>query len=405
MKKSILFVDDESNVLNGLRRMLYDRMGEWDMVFADSGIKALEIMSGRRFDILVTDMRMPGMDGVSLLEKVHASYPDTIRIVLSGQTERAEAMRAVKLAHQFLFKPCSAPDLKAILDKALKLQKIHVNDDVRLTISKLEVLPSFPPLYHELLHEIDKENSSIQRIADVISKDVGMTASILKLVNSSFFGLSVHVSTPSHAVTILGTEVIRGLVLTVHLFEEFKFCKELVRSFNMLWKHSLNTAYFAKTIGGLESDDIKFQDNCFLAGILHDVGKLVLASNFEEDYVSLLKQVRAENRTIGEVEFEHYNFNHAEVGAYLLGLWGLADEIVEAVACHHNPRRCPTEQFTVLHAVHAANAIEHELNVINRSYAPHPVDDRYLTDTGFLASYTRWRELCADVNRTLANGV
>jgi len=113
-KKRVLFVDDEPRILDGRRRMLRSMRHEWKMSFAETGQEALAILANQPFDVVVVDMRMPGMDGVQLLSEVRKRH-QIIRIVLSGTADREAILRAVGLAHQYLSKPCDAETLKSVL--------------------------------------------------------------------------------------------------------------------------------------------------------------------------------------------------------------------------------------------------------------------------------------------------
>jgi putative nucleotidyltransferase with HDIG domain len=222
-----------------------------------------------------------------------------------------------------------------------------------------------------------------------------MTAGVLKVVNSSFFGLRTHVSSPLQAINLLGTETIKALVLSVHLFTRYVSDPGLSFDFEALWGHSLRVSVLCRTIAHLETSDARSVDLCSMAGLLHDVGKLVLACHFTKEYREVLATVRQENRTIHEVELALLGVTHAEVGAYLLGLWGLDEHVVEAVFHHHNPDRRTDPGFTALACVHAANALEHELRVINPNRAPHPLDLAWLEQRELSGRLPLWREACA----------
>lgn len=196
MKKSVLFVDDETNILDGLRRMLITMKSEWDMTFVNSGSAALEFLSKKHVDIIVTDMRMPEMDGVELLTQVQSKFPGVIRIILSGHSDKTMIMKSVKLAHQFLTKPCPAEKIKDTINSAYSMLKILKNEDVKSMVSRIDSLPSLPDTYLKVVDEMNSEDCSVAKVGALISSDVGMSANVLKLVNSSFFGFSNHISSP-----------------------------------------------------------------------------------------------------------------------------------------------------------------------------------------------------------------
>ncbi len=395
MKKHLLFVDDEPNFLDSLRRMLHGMRKEWDLSFAQSGAEALALLEAAPVDVVVTDMRMPGMDGAHLLAQVQERSPSTIRIILSGQSEVGEVLKAVKPAHQFLSKPCTPAELKRVINRALTLRDILNDEAVTRIITRIDSMPALPALFLRLVKELQKDEPSVVAVGDLIAQDVGMSAGVLKVVNSSFFGLRTHVASPHQAINLLGTETIKALVLSVHLFTRYVADPDLSIDFTGLWRHSARVSVLCRTIAHLETPDARSVDLCSMAGLLHDVGKLVLACHFTTEYKNVLATVRRENRPIHEVEQDRLGVTHAEVGAYLLGLWGLDEHVVEAVFHHHNPERRPDPGFTPLACVHVANSLEHEFTIINPDRAPHPMDLACLEQRGLAGRLPLWREACA----------
>ena len=220
--KTLLFVDDESKVLQGLQRQLRSMRHEWDMHFADTGGKALDFMASNRVDVLVSDMMMPEMDGAELLTEVSKRHPNTVRIILSGHADREAVLRLVGPAHQCLSKPCDAEELRTAVGRAFALRDLLSNEQLKQLATRIECLPTLPALYQQLTEELRKENSSMERIGEIISRDIGMTTKILQLVNSAFFGLSQSISSPAEAVMYLGLSTVRSLVLSIQVFSQFK---------------------------------------------------------------------------------------------------------------------------------------------------------------------------------------
>jgi DNA-binding NtrC family response regulator len=204
MQKRILFVDDEPNVLAGLRRSLYSMREEWLMEFAASGPDALAAMERQVFDVVVTDMRMPGMDGAQLLNEVRERFPQTVRMVLSGQCDREAILNSVGPTHQYLSKPCDAEQLRSKIGQAFALRDLLENPVVQKVVSQLKDIPSLPALYQQILEELRSRDPSPAKVGKLIAKDMGMTAKTLQLVNSAFFGLRCHVSNPVQAANLLG---------------------------------------------------------------------------------------------------------------------------------------------------------------------------------------------------------
>jgi putative nucleotidyltransferase with HDIG domain len=394
MTLRILFVDDEPNVLQGLQRMLRPMRAEWQMGFASSGPEALEALAKEPFDVIVSDMRMPGMDGADLLSAVMQKYPKMIRFILSGHSDREMILKSVGPTHQFLTKPCSAENLKAALLKATALLELLVNETLLNTVSQMKSLPSLPTLYSQIMKELQQPGASIKQVGEIIAQDVGMTAKILQLVNSAFFGLPRHISSPSQAVGLLGLDTVRALVLSIQVFSEFE--KTNIESFliEALWQHSVNVSQCANHIARAVKVEKKSIDDGLMAGLLHDVGKLVLSVNFPDKYPDALGLARSEGLQLWQAEREIFGASHAEVGAYLMGLWGLPDAIVEALAYHHRPSECPCSSFSSLTTVHVANYFDHADGMREKGIPESQPDMEYLRKIGMADQFPVWREIC-----------
>jgi HD-like signal output (HDOD) protein len=310
-------------------------------------------MEQETFDIVVTDMRMPVMTGAQLLEEVKRRYPECSRIILSGQADPDTIMRAVDPTHQYLAKPCNTSELKKRLVRAFAVRGLK-NPELQAVVSGLEALPSLPALYMEVTSELENREPSIARIARLISEDMAMTAKMLQLVNSAFFGLRSRVSDPIQAVQMLGLDTLRALLLETHVLEKFRSDILGQPEITYLWKHSFAVARFAKGIAAFEKADRQMIDDCFTAGLLHDSGKLILSSAMGNKYKTVLDLVRKDARTLIDAEAEVLGCNHAEVAAYLLGLWGLPESVIEGVAQHHDPMGSDQTGFSTGLATHAA---------------------------------------------------
>jgi HD-like signal output (HDOD) protein len=357
---AVMFVDDEPLVLQGLQRMLRPERERWDMRFARSAAEALDLLAHEPFDAVVSDLRMPEMDGAAFLTTVMDRYPHMLRIVLSGEMDRDLTFRTVHCAHQFLSKPCDTDTLKSTLARASSLRKLVNDRRLKSLLPRVESLPSLPALYTEILAEIQAPNSSFRKVGDLVARDLSMTAKILQLVNSAFFGLARRVASPQDAVSLLGYDTVRALVLSAKIFSQFTTQRIPGFWLDALWQHSFSTSLFARAIGVGEKLARKAQDEAFTAGILHDLGKLILAQNFPDDYTEAIAQSDRNNRPLWEVEVERFGASHAELGAYLLGLWGIGEDVVAAVAQHHQPPPAGSAA-RVTAVVYAANLLEHRL--------------------------------------------
>lgn len=399
MTSRVLFVDDEPSMLRGLRRMLFEYSDMWDIQFAESGQQALELFAEAPFDVIVADLQMPGMDGVDLLSTVRHDYPGTMRVILSGYSDKGRVIDSTRVAHQFLSKPSSPEMILGTVVNLLALQAIPLNESIRSAVCKLESLPVLPCVFDELQNIINAEEASLDEITSLVMKDMGLTASVLKLVNTSFFGLPLHIIDPSQAVSLLGLGNMRGLLSRddfITKFDTNRFCDY---DQEILWGHSLTTARYAKTIMALEGAEQKEVECAYIGGMLHDLGKLILAEIRVEEYGNVVELAKEKNITILEAEKEVLGATHSEVGAYLLGLWGFADSIVQSTAKHHKLEEASGDLHII--AVHAANALEHELIVLNDHYAPHPADHHHLDQGGFCHKYSVWRKACEELDESV----
>jgi len=389
MKKRLLFVDDEPMVLNGLRRSLHGMRQAWDMQFVESAEAALQALEKEPYDAIISDMRMPSMDGADLLDQVKQRYPDTVRMILSGQASRGALFRSIAPAHQFLSKPCDPQELTNRLSQAFAMRDLLSNQSVKMVVSRLRSLPSLPALYEEVMAQMHSEEPSFAQIARIISRDVGMATKILQLANSAFMGTSGRVSSLLQALTLIGLDNVRTLVLSVNVFSQFDGNARVAANLPCLWDHSVAVSKLAQQIAAAENCPKALLEECFTAGLLHDLGKLVLMAEFPKE---CLEVYAAKSDTRANVERERIGCTHAEVGAYLMSIWGLPFPLAHAVAFHHHPSETAETKFSPLTAVHAADAIASETD-------PSPLihdialDQPYVSRLGLSERESVWRGL------------
>ena len=387
MKPQILFVDDEPLVLQGLQRSMRSMRNEWDMAFLDNAAAALAFMAETPVSVIVSDMRMPVMNGAQLLGEVMKRHPKTVRLILSGHADQELILQCVGSTHQFLSKPCDPEQLRATVRRAMDLESNLKNERLQQLVGRMEHLPSVPSLYSEIVDKMHDPEVVLEDVGAIIAKDAGMTAKMLKLVNSAFFGLRREVSSPAEAVSYLGLDTIKSLVLSMHAFSQFETANAAGFSLAAVWNHSMATAAAAKQLTLMETHDRKLMDEAFVAGLLHDAGKIALAFNFPDEYTKIMAQAQANGGDLIRAEQEILGANHADVAGYLLGLWGLPTPVVEAIALHHHPGLSHNDSFSPLTAVHVANAL------LNASPDQSPaVDWKYLERLQCADRLDSWRE-------------
>jgi HD-like signal output (HDOD) protein len=351
--RRILFVDDDPKILDGHRESLKKHRDQVDAMFAVGGEAALEQLRKAAIDVVVSDMHMPGMSGDQLLGRIKEDNPELVRIMLCSPTDRDGIFVALPVSHQVLSKPCDAETLVNSIDRAFRLRAL-LTDALQKRVGNIERLPSLPVVYQELMSAMSRADVSTRKISRIIEKDAAMAAKTLQLVNSACFGIARSITKLDQAVAYLGMELIRNLALTVHIFAQLE--KTAMRcgfSFEAEQEHSLLTARVARR---LLTDPRQAQD-AFTAGLLHDIGNLVLAVCIPENFKGVIQGCALTGRPQHEIEAELLGVTHAEVGAYLLGLWGLPYPIVEGVAYHHNPSAALERTFDIPTAISVANAL------------------------------------------------
>jgi HD-like signal output (HDOD) protein len=389
-KTRVLFVDDEPSMLRVLRLGMRSMAGTWEMEFAGSGEDGLALIQQKAFDLVVTDMRMPGMNGAQLLNHVLRLHPETVRIVLSGYSDLSEVVNCVGLTHQFLEKPCSLEDLKGCLKRVTQIKMRLANEKISSLAASLRNLPSLPSLYLEIADALQSPTASAQRIAEIASKDPAITAKLLQLSNSAFFGFNQTVFSAAEAVQLLGVGVIQSLAMAVPIFSAFARGKCANFPIDEVWEHAVQTGALGRRIAARHQDDPHFAEQAFCAGLLHDIGKIILADGLADEYSAVLEEARDTGAPLFEIERRHFQATHAETGAYLLALWGLPIPLIEAVANHHHPRRCGTQEFCLAGVVHIADALLHAGSAGTRETAG-LVDADYLKFVGLDQQFEAWR--------------
>jgi HD-like signal output (HDOD) protein len=385
--RRILFVDDQPAVLKAHRDAMIRYGEQVDPLFALGAEPALEVLRKEPVDVVVADMHMPGVDGPMLLGAIKEDHPDIVRIMLCPLAEIDSVFVALPVSHQILAKPLDSEALINSIERIYGLREL-LTDALRKKIGALQQLPSVPTVYFEMMSAMARPDVSASKIARIIEKDTAMAAKTLQLVNSACFCLLRRITTVDQAVAYLGMDLIRDLSLTVHMFAALEpTAMRAGFSFDAEQEHSLLTA---KVVRRLIVNQRQSR-NAFTAALLHDIGNLILAVCNTQEYKKVMQACKATSRPQHEVEAEMMGVTHAEVGAYLLGLWGLPHPIVEAVAYHHNPSAALERTLDLPTAVSLANALVEEI-VDNR---PLPIES-HLETLKVANNLPRWRALARE---------
>ena len=395
IKKRIIFVDDDPNIGQAMKRMLRPMRAEWEMTFCTNGEDALADMAETgAYDIVVSDMHMPGMHGHELLTRVMDEYPSTIRFTLSGSPGAESMIKTSAIVHQFLTKPCDPQHLLGLISRAFELRDQLNDKRIRSILMGVQGVPSVPILYKQIMKKMQEKNVTIEAIAELIETDVGLSSKILQIVNSSDLGLALRVTDIKQAVAVLGLENIRNLVLMAEVFQPAN-TNTMPDNFDIdtLWTHSIKVAKYARTIAESEHKDPKVAEDSFTAGLLHDIGQIILATRCTEDFGRAIAKSQQEGIPLIEAEIEIIGATHAEIGGLLLELWGLPDPIVEAITFHTSPSLSSQNEFSALTAVHVANYFseDQENEIVSDAEG---IDTVHLEFLQLVSQMEEWYDIC-----------
>ncbi len=351
----ILFVDSEIYVLNGIKRILHKNQNVWKMFFVDNINQANEIMSVHDIDVVVSEFKMTTKDNEPFLKEVKSKYPLAIRIVYSDAIDKEKLYDSLFWAHYFLQKPFKPEELKERINSGIRIQSnISENIAFQNLVSGITKLPSLPEIFFEINDIIKKDDFSMKQVSDLIEKDVAMSARILQIVNSGFFGINKEITSIFEALNFIGIQTVKSLVLTANLFKVFSGNHMLEKYLTQIVNHSLLVANGAKKYIERFAKETNLSELAFITGLFHDIGKLILFSS-EDLRQKLVENFQLLNGNQLEEERKIFGATHPELGAYLLSLWGMGNDVIEAVAYHHNPQKIDSTKNLLLLSVYLAN--------------------------------------------------
>ena len=355
----ILLLADESRDLASLTGLLAEAAPERVFHSATSTKEALEALEDNDFEVVFCDLSSGPEAAAEFLQEVWKRRPRTVRFLLARGLTSDLLVTCALGAHHFLQKPLDVMAVSAALARADAISQYVRNDRIQSLVSRMRTLPSRPSLYLEVMRELRSPTASALTVGELVEKDLAISTKLIQVVNSAFYGMAQQVTEPAAAVLLLGLETTASLVLSIEAFARFDKVKPIYFSMDKVWRHSQSVAASAKRIAELLCNDPDVARSAFTAGLLHDIGKLALALNFEEQYQGAIKLAEKQKLSPSEVESQVFGATHAETGAYLLSVWGLPLPIVEAVARHHIPARALDKHFTATTALHLAEQLEY----------------------------------------------
>ena len=363
---------------------------EYEVFTAGSGKEGLNFLRDTPVDIVVSDLVMPEMNGQEFMTAVARDHPESMRIVISAHEDQLTVAQCLMFGHRYFSKPFDLKNLASILKRICRLKHQVGSEKLKRVISGLGALPTPPRIYLRLTEALNSPYSSMEEIGGIVQEDAGLTLKLLQISNSAYFGVQRKVITPLDAVQIVGLEILRALVLCVHAFKFYQDRKFKSVSTSDLWDHSLRIATAARKLARYENLTESACEESFVSGLLHDIGKLVLAANADGDYQEVLNRSREEGSPIDQVEWEVFGATHAQVGAYLLGLWGLPEPIVSNVELHHSLEQVGAVGFSPAAAIHIAQFLERAPNRVSQ------LDTRFLRQIGVENRVSEWQRVLAN---------
>lgn len=389
--RRILFVDDEQHLLSGLRRLLRPKRDAWEMSFALGATEALEMLASQPVDVVVSDMKMPGIDGAQLLAQVRRLYPQTARMILSGHADRMSIISAVGPTHQFLAKPCDVNILVAAIERVLAISDLVGDDELRDLLGGVESLPKPPQIYEQMLSIATDPYSGLDDVVEVIERDLATSAEVMHLVNSSFFGLASQADSVARAVSLLGLETVQGLAVAGAVFRPGGLIPSGLDS-EVLHRRGLLVASLARRFATADGWSGAAVNDAFFAGLLFEIGLPVLVQAHPDRWAELSASPPGDVWAAEVAEQAAFGVSACRATAYLLGLWGFPEAVVAAIADQParsgDPTATPAAQVLTL-ARRRAMAPDEPIQ---------PEADGYLTPDRL----SRWDAACTDLVGALA---
>lgn len=361
-KKVILFVDEDEATLNAIKSVFIRMTEALDLHFTTTAREALGMIERLDPEVAFVGLNLRDGNGVDLLARISDRRPDTVRVFMSDHPNDQSTYNSFEIGHQFIAKPIDKNRVKLVLFEALSFRELMNDEQVISVVNSMKRIPSLPKLYHQIMRLLWSPDSTIDQIASLIAKDMGMTSNILRLANSAFYAPGKSVDNIDDAVHMLGLKTIKTLVLMIHIFDETE--ERILDRLHLrgLWDHSFTVARYAEFIAKNEGMGSHFKEICSTAGLLHSIGRLILATNYPDQYAKVQEKLAVSNNdsTVSELERAIIGVDHCEVGAYLLGIWGIPHPITNVVLHHNTPSKTLCDTLSPLVVVHVANVLAHE---------------------------------------------
>lgn len=391
----VLYLEEDPRLVAELINFLGDK-SEWDVAHAKTPADARAIAAKQPIDVALISATMPDADPVATAEELTRVHKKISIFILAPDADSGGGLAYASGRFQWLTKPSPPETLISAIERMATLVSWLTNNTTIDLVAGLHSLPTMPSNYQGVIRAIHSPHSSVQEIADAVEKDMGITSRVLQVANSAYYGYSKKITSPMEASMLLGIDTLKSLVRYTHVLNNFPQTPATNAVFDAVWRHSAGVAAVARKIALQKTGDETLGDEAFTAGLLHDIGKVVLTSLRGDEYKQVIRQAAESKTPIHMIERIKMQTTHAETGAYLLSLWGIPFSILEAVAWHHYPRECKEKKFSALTAVHVANVGEHQRQQTDTEKEIPKLDELYLRECGVWDEAQEWVKLRPD---------
>jgi putative nucleotidyltransferase with HDIG domain len=362
----------------------------WRIEAASDTVQALDLLQSRYFDLILCGVNVVGMPGVDFLNEVWQRFPRISRFLIGSLRDQDLLTHCAFGMHQMIIVPCDAAVFNNTLQRGFVVEDLIGDRKFKAFAMRARTFPSIPSLYFRIVKEVQSPTVSAESLAELICKDLAVTTKVLQAANSAFYGLQQQVTQLNDAIVQLGMETLKTLVLSIQLYSQFDKVKPIYFSIDSVWRHCHAVAERARKIALELNGDTHLAEEAFMAGLLHDVGKVVLACNSENVYRTVLDNARRLRVHQVETEHQEFGFTHGEAGGYLASQLGMPPSIIEAITLHHRPSLAPQRLFSPLTAVHIADLLEHHNAANAAENCPPKSDVEYLTSLGLAGRLQKW---------------
>lgn len=393
MSTRILLIDEDPQTLKSYREALAPKAPLWILNCTSSADEGLESAREHRPDIVIAALSTNDGHGAQILSEIEKIAPSAQRFITATEADKPKLKATFGSTFQFLPNPCPANRLVTEIQRCVAIETWLADDRIKRLVAKIGEFPSLPPVYLKVVNALNSRDASAGSIAQAISGDLAISAKVLQTVNSSYYGFDQKISNITQAVGVLGVDCVKNLVLAIQVFSKLGSTEDHRALIDELWHHSMSVAITARRIALHETEDEKIAEEAYTAGLLHDIGKLVLLNAEPDLYDAARQHAREESIPLWSAEDQLVGSNHAEIGAYLLARWGMPTNLTEAVALHHQPTISSSKTFSPLAAVHVANALIHY-----RLSEDHPgafPSQEFLTEIGKHRPMETWADIAS----------